>query len=196
MIVRSPPVSPRRTVGSTSESPAAEAPNAAAPARVQQQDTFTSATTALQRTAKVSGAPAGDHGKLMREYLTGARPPPADFEKVMGYKPFAIQTKHGQRMQDPHGAASVPFKIGPDKEFDPAAKTHDYGYDLLRYYAKKGTPLSADARKAADAQFREDLFDYANDRKGIVDRFKFRSWAQIYATAVELNSKVQGNGPP
>nr|WP_246356883.1 hypothetical protein [Pyxidicoccus fallax] len=132
----------------------------------------------------------------MKEYLTGARPPPADFEQVMGYKPYAIQTKHGQRMQDPHGYASAPGRIGPDKEFDPAAKTHDYGYDLLRYYDKKGTPLGDDARKAADALFRKDLFDYANDQKGLGDRLKFRAWAQIYATAVELNSRVQGYGPP
>ncbi|NPC85207.1 hypothetical protein HPC49_44305 [Pyxidicoccus fallax] len=189
-------MSTRRPVGTTSESPASEKANTAVPVRPQPKDTFTGAADALQRTAKVSGAPAGDHGKLMKEYLTGARPPPADFEQVMGYKPYAIQTKHGQRMQDPHGYASAPGRIGPDKEFDPAAKTHDYGYDLLRYYDKKGTPLGDDARKAADALFRKDLFDYANDQKGLGDRLKFRAWAQIYATAVELNSRVQGYGPP
>jgi hypothetical protein len=193
MIVRPPSVPARRPVSSE---PAAARPNTAAPARPQPKDTFTGAPTAAQRTAKVAAAPAGDHGKLMSEYLTGARPPPADFEQVMGYKPYAIQTKHGQRMQDPFGDASAPGKIGPDKEFDPAAKTHDYGYDILRYYAKKGTPLAPEARKAADAQFRKDLFDYANDQKGFGDRFKFRAWAQIYATAVELNSRVQHYGPP
>ncbi|MFP2930478.1 hypothetical protein ACLESO_35830 [Pyxidicoccus sp. 3LG] len=196
MIVRSPPVSARRQVNSTSETPAADSANAVAKTRPHQKDTFTGSATALQRTAKVGAAPAGDHGKLMREYLTGARPPPADFEKVMGYKPYAIQTKHGQRMQDPHGSASAPGKIGPDKEFDPAAKTHDYGYDLLRYYEKKGMTLGPEARKAADAQFRTDLFDYANDQKSLGSRIKFRAWAQIYATAVELNSRVQGYGPP
>jgi hypothetical protein len=196
MLVRNSPVSPRRPVNSTPET-SAEAPSAAvAQTRPAPQDTFTGATSALQRTAKVGAAPAGNHGTLMREYLTGARPPPADFEQVMGYKPYAIQTKHGQRMQDPFGDASAPGKIGPDKEFDPAAKTHDYGYDLLRYYAKKGTPLGPEARKAADALFREDLFHYANDQKGLGNRLKFRAWAQIYATAVELNSRVQNHGPP
>jgi hypothetical protein len=193
MIIRNDRVSRLPQTPST-EAPATSKP-VAEPARNVVRDSFEGATS-VQRTAAVSGAPAGDHGKLMREYLTGARPPPADFQKVMGYTPYAIQTKHGQRMQDPHGSASAPGKIGPDKEFDPAAKTHDYGYDLLRYYAKKGTPLSGEARKAADAQFREDLFHYANDQKGLVDRWKFRTWAQIYATAVELNSKVQGYGPP
>ncbi|MFY0562632.1 hypothetical protein ACN28E_02215 [Archangium lansingense] len=197
MLVRNSPVSPRRPVNSTpAETPAEASSNAVAQTRPHQQDTFTGATNALQRTAKVGAAPAGNHGTLMREYLTGARPPPADFEQVMGYKPYAIQTKHGQRMQDPHGDASAPGKIGPDKEFDPMAKTHDYGYDLLRYYAKKGTPLGPEARKAADALFREDLFHYANAQKGLGNRIKFKAWAQIYATAVELNSRRQGYGPP
>ncbi|MFY1830614.1 hypothetical protein ACN47A_32170 [Myxococcus fulvus] len=193
MLVRNAPVAPRRQTPSASEAPASEKAQNTALVRPNTEDTFTKGTAA---TARVSKAPAGDHGKLMTEYLTGARPPPADFEKVMGYKPFAIQTKHGQRMQDPHGSASAPGKIGPDKEFDPAAKTHDYGYDLLRYFDRKGTPLSGDARKAADALFRKDLFDYANDQKGFGDKLKFRAWAQIYATAVELNSRVQGYGPP
>ncbi|NTX02166.1 hypothetical protein [Myxococcus sp. CA040A] len=196
MLVRNPPVSSRRPVSNSAESPTAERSNTAVPVRPNTQDTFARGTNATEKTAKVGAAPAGDHGKLMNEYLTGARPPPADFEKVMGYKPYAIQTKHGQRMQDPHGSASAPGKIGPDKEFDPAAKTHDYGYDLLRYYDRKGTPLDDGARKAADALFRKDLFNYANDQKGFGDKLKYRTWAQIYATAVEVNSRVQGYGPP
>jgi hypothetical protein len=193
MIIRNAGVA-RPPQTTPTEAPAVNKP-AAEPTRNVVRDTFESAPS-VQRTAQVAAAPAGDHGKLMNEYLTGARPPPADFEQVMGYKPYSIETKHGTRMQDPHGSASAPGKIGPDKEFDPAAKTHDYGYDLLRYYDRKGTPLSGDARKAADALFRQDLFHYANDQKGLGDRWKFRTWAQIYATAVELNSKVQGYGPP
>ncbi|MCY1036405.1 hypothetical protein OV207_33520 [Corallococcus sp. BB11-1] len=192
MIIRNTPVRPPQTSGTAS----APARPATPPVRNQVKDSFSAGTAATQRTAAVTAAPPGDHGKLMNEYLTGARPPPADFEQVMGYKPYAIQTPHGQRMQDPHGYASVPGKIGPDKEFDKAAKTHDYGYDLLRYYDRKGTPLKPEARKAADAMFRKDMFDYANDQKGAMDRFKFRAWAQVYATAVELNSVRQGNGPP
>jgi hypothetical protein len=193
MIIRNDRVAPRLPV--SSEPAAATKPTVTQTARNTVRDSFEGGS-AVQRTAQVSAAPAGNHGKLMRDYLTGAIPPPADFEKVMGYKPFSIQTQHGTRMQDPHGSASAPGKIGPDKEFDPAAKTHDYGYDLLRYYDRKGTPLGPDARKAADKLFREDLFHYANDQKGFVDRFKYRAWAQIYATAVELNSRVQGYGPP
>jgi len=158
-----------------------------------QADTFVGGAA---KTQAVSAAPAGDHGKLMNEYLTGARPPPADFEKVMGYSPFLKQTEAGPRMQDPHGFASSPGGIGPVEDFDVMAKTHDYGYDLLRYFDRKGTPLQPAARKAADKMFREDLFVHANNKDGLVDRWKSRSWAQVFATAVELNSRVQGYGPP
>lgn len=196
MHVRNDRLAPRLPLSTSTEPTATPKPAASEPARNVIRDSFSDAVSGARRTASVSAAPAGDHGKLMHEYLTGARPPPADFEQVMGYKPFLIQTKHGPRMQDPHGSASAPGKIGPDKEFDRAAKTHDYGYDLLRYHARKGTPLAPEARKAADAQFREDLFDFANDQKGLGDRWKFRAWAQIYATAVELNSRHQNYGPP
>ncbi len=165
MHIRNDRLAPRPL--STTQEPAAtksQQPAVAEQPRNVIRDSFTDGTSALQRTARVAGAPAGDHGKLMLEYLTGARPPPADFEQVMGYKPFLIQTRHGPRMQDPHGAASAPGKIGPDKEFDPAAKTHDYGYDLLRYYAKKGTPLAPEARSAAEALFRKELFEYAKSQ--------------------------------
>src|SRR5262245_61127206 len=127
MHVRNDRIAPRPQVNSGSEPTAAKTQPAAEPARNVVRDTFSDAASGVKRTASVAAAPAGDHGKLMSEYLTGARPPPADFEKVMGYKPFLIQTKHGPRMQDPFGDASAPGKIGPDKEFDPAAKTHDYG---------------------------------------------------------------------
>jgi hypothetical protein len=195
MIVRNDRVSPRLPLSPSPEAAPTNRPAAAETVRPFARDAF-EGTSAVQRTAQVAEAPAGDHGQLMHEYLTGARPPPADFEQVMGYKPNLIQTKHGPRMQDPYGDASSPGKIGPVKEFDPAAKTHDYGYDMLRYYAKKGTPLKPEARKAADAQFREDIFHFANDQKGLVDRWKYRGWAQVFATAVELNSRRQNYGPP
>jgi hypothetical protein len=195
MIVRNDRVSPLLPQTSSKEAAPTNRPAATEAVSPFARDGF-EATTAVQRTAQVAAAPAGDNGQLMHEYLTGARPPPADFEQVMGYKPFLKQTAHGPRMQDPYGDASSPGKIGPVKEFDTAAKTHDYGYDILRYYAKKGTPLAPEARKTADAQFREDIFHYANDQKGLVDRWKYRAWAQIFATAVELNSRRQNYGPP
>ncbi|HEX8825908.1 MAG TPA: hypothetical protein VF794_38715 [Archangium sp.] len=170
-----------------------------APAKVPEQVTTARPGDLFEvKTARVAavGSNRVDEAKLMRDYLTGAIPPPADFEKVMGYKPVQVETKHGTRMQDPHGSASAPGGIGPDQDFDPMAKTHDYGYDLLRYYGRKGQPLGPDARKAADAQFRQDLFHHANDKKGLKNRWESRFWAQAYSVAVELNSKRQNYGVP
>jgi hypothetical protein len=175
--------------------------NAASPAPAKPSEPVTTARPAdlfEVKTARVAavGANRVDEGKLMRDYLTGAIPPPADFKKVMGYEPVRVETKHGTRMQDPHGSASAPGGIGPDQDFDPMAKTHDYGYDLLRYFGRTGQPLGPDARKAADAQFRQDLFHHANDKKGLKDRWESRFWAQAYSVAVELNSKRQDYGVP
>ncbi|WP_158623912.1 hypothetical protein [Corallococcus llansteffanensis] len=39
------------------------------------------------------------------------------------------------------------------------------------------------------------MFNCANDQEGTMDRFKLRAWAQVHATAAELNSRVQGDGP-
>ncbi len=191
MNVRNDLAAPRLNVQLPTPKPAAPAAERPAPA-----DQFEGARGAQAATRVALAGPGGDDGKLMRDYLTGAAPPPADFEKVMGYAPVRVQMPYGTRMQDPFGDASSPGKIGPVEDFDPMAKTHDYGYDLLRYYAKKGTPLGPDARKAADQMFRDDLFSHANAKPGLVERWKSRAWAQIFATAVELNSRRQGYGPP
>jgi len=191
MNVRNDLAAPRLNVQLPTAQPAAPAPQRPAPA-----DQFEGARGAQAASRVALAGRSGDDGKLMRDYLTGATPPPADFEKVMGYAPVRVQMHYGTRMQDPFGDASSPGKIGPVEDFDPMAKTHDYGYDLLRYYAKKGTPLGPEGRKAADQLFRDDLFSHANAKDGLVDRWKSRAWAQIFATAVELNSRRQGYGPP
>src|SRR5262245_43006223 len=90
MIVRNDRVTPRLPPPASPEAAAPNRPAASEAAQPFARDTFESAS-AVQRTAQVAAAPAGDHGKLMSEYLTGARPPPADFEQVMGYKPYQIQ---------------------------------------------------------------------------------------------------------
>lgn len=195
-LVPSRPASPPSTARPQAPEPAA--PQRAQPAPAADAFERRGSTATALRSGAVAKVSEGqrDDGKLMRDYLTGAIPPPKDFAKVMGYQPTRIETKHGTRMQDPLGSASAPGGIGPTKEFDPAAKTHDYGYDLLRYYGRTGQPLGADARKAADSVFRQDLFNYANDQGGFFDRWKYRGWAQVYSTAVELNSWRQGYGVP
>lgn len=193
--------SPRTSAASADRAPVARnsvAEKSADFASRFEQTARSGAGVALQRTASVAPVRAltTDPAQRMHDYLTGAIPPPADFAKVMGYEPVRVETKWGTRMQDPFGDVSSPGGIGPTKEFLPMAKTHDYGYDLLRYFGRTGQALGSGARKAADALFREDMFHYANDQKGFGDRWKFRTWAQLYATAVELNSKRQDYGVP
>lgn len=139
---------------------------------------------------------AVDPAQLMRDLLTGAMPPPEGFAQVMGYQPALVENEWGPRMRDPYGDCSAPGGIGPDGEFKAVCKTHDYGYDVLRYFDRIGAPLGPDARKAADAMFRADLFAYAETQDGFWDRWQTKAWAQAYATAVELTSRAQGYGAP
>jgi hypothetical protein len=139
---------------------------------------------------------ADDPAQLMRDLLTGAVPPPEGFAEVMGYSPVMVENEWGVRMRDPYGDCSAPGGIGPDGEFKAVCKTHDYGYDLLRYFDRVGAPLGPEARKAADAVFRADLFAYSETKDGFWDRWQTKAWAQAYATAVELNSRAQGYGAP
>src|SRR5512140_2817147 len=84
MNVRNDLAAPRLSVQLPSAKPAA-------PAAERPADQFEGARGA-QAAARVGLAgPSGDDGKLMRDYLTGATPPPAAFEKVMGYAPVRVQ---------------------------------------------------------------------------------------------------------
>src|SRR4051812_25692429 len=120
MQLRADPAS--RSVGSAA-SPATpkavDAAGAKAPAAPASPATDAFEPRAPNAVALRSGAVAKvstgerDAGQLMRDYLTGAIPPPADFQKVMGYAPRKVETAHGTRMQDPFGSASAPGGIGP-----------------------------------------------------------------------------------
>ncbi|NDK91351.1 hypothetical protein GYA93_17450 [Gordonia desulfuricans] len=85
------------------------------------------------------------------QVLTGPDPAatldalPADFVAVMGYLPV---TADGYPT-DPGGDCSSPVPM-PDR-FEPLCRTHDFGYDLLRYAERTGHPLGGWARLAIDA---------------------------------------------
>ncbi|SHN28103.1 phospholipase A2 [Cryptosporangium aurantiacum] len=73
---------------------------------------------------------------------------PGDFVAVMGYRPVRADGAWGT----PRGACSAP--TGPTRyDFTTACRTHDLGYDLLRYAARVGQPLGPWARAAIDAAF-------------------------------------------
>lgn len=84
------------------------------------------------------------------QVLTGPDPAatlaslPADFDVVMGYRP---RTADGYPI-DPDGDCSSPVPM-PER-FEPLCRTHDFGYDLLRYAERTGHPLAGWARLAID----------------------------------------------
>lgn len=70
---------------------------------------------------------------------------PNDFEQRIGYRPVMVDGMPA----NPHGACSSPIPL--PTAFEPLCRTHDYGYDLLRYAGLTGEPLGGWARKGLDA---------------------------------------------
>ena len=72
-----------------------------------------------------------------QDYLTGRVCPPAGFAATMGYKPVLARTPYGWRYLKPSwagGDCSGPLTDrGPFWDFRTACRTHDYGYDLVRF---------------------------------------------------------------
>ncbi len=187
--------------------PKAASPASARPANVVRTSTVAKvqvdrfdAKVALAGPAAIPGVPDyawTDGARYMNELLTGKVALPPGFADFRHYTPVRVETAHGTRIQNPRGDVSVPTGWGlPTEEFLPAAKSHDLGYDLLRYFGKQGQPLPGSARKAADALFREDCIHEANDHHSGFDKLKFRFLAESYALAVKLNSISQGYGVP
>ncbi|MFW0792659.1 hypothetical protein AAFP30_02480 [Gordonia sp. CPCC 205515] len=71
---------------------------------------------------------------------------PPDFGDRFGYQP---QARDGYPV-NPAGACSSPVPL-PGR-FEKLCATHDFGYDLLRYAADRGHPLSGWARLRLDRQ--------------------------------------------
>ncbi|MFI5955036.1 hypothetical protein [Cryptosporangium sp. NPDC051539] len=88
-------------------------------------------------------------GAAVSELTSGRQfVPPADFAAVMGYRPV----RSGVTWASPGGACSAP--TGATRyDFSGPCRSHDLGYDLLRYAAKVGLPLGPWAREAIDAAF-------------------------------------------
>ena len=71
------------------------------------------------------------------EYLTGEACPPQGFAVRLGYEPVLVSTAYGWRYTKPGwagGFCSPPLTDhGPFWDFETACRTHDYGYDLVRF---------------------------------------------------------------
>lgn len=109
---------------------------------------------------------------------------PEDFQEELGYWPIAgIET-----LMNPNGGCSTPGGIGPEV-FDDACRTHDLGYDTLRYAETSGSRLGPWARLDLDRRLLDDLIRSCDDPT-------CRTTAAIYYAGVTANSIRQGYTAP
>ncbi|MGV9747764.1 hypothetical protein ACWDTG_23085 [Rhodococcus zopfii] len=80
---------------------------------------------------------------------------PPDFGAMMYYNPIRELGVAGERLSDPDGSCSSPVPL--PAVFEPACRTHDLGYDLLRFARDSGGELGPDARRALDRNLTRDL---------------------------------------
>lgn len=109
---------------------------------------------------------------------------PTSFDSNLGYRPVAV----AGTLVDPNGGCSTPGRIGP-ASFDTACRTHDLGYDVLRFAEADGDRLGAWAR------FDLDLLLYANMLEPC-ETARCQATATAYYTAVTANSIRQGYKAP
>lgn len=105
---------------------------------------------------------------------------PPGFEEAMGYRPDA----NGK----PDGACSVPGDTS-HAGFAGACRTHDLGYDLLRFADENGEPLGPWARLAVDRRFHHDMVESCETSDCAVR-------AHAYGFGVGINSVRQGFTAP
>ncbi len=115
---------------------------------------------------------------------------PTDFDAVMGYRAVVLDNA----LADPTGACSSPVTL--PIEFESACKTHDLGYDVLRYADRTGRPLGAWARKSLDTQLDRRLHAACDTRVEAARRAGCHIMADIAAGVVQGNSWRQHYAPP
>lgn len=108
---------------------------------------------------------------------------PPGFESTMGYRPVI----EGGTASNPDGDCSSPIPL-PDK-FEPFCRTHDFGYDVLRYSARTGHPLGAWARLGLDTMLVTRMHDTCDDP--ICD-----AAAELARVGLAVNTWNEGDGPP
>lgn len=121
---------------------------------------------------------------LVEDALTVDHLPPG-FTEVMGYTPVAAPSG---RLVRPDGECSSPVGRA-HKTFLDACRSHDLGYDLLRYAGRTGQALSRWARFEIDRRFGVDLLRSCST-------WSCHLVAVVFTAAVSLNSVRQGFGVP
>ncbi|MEC3954609.1 hypothetical protein VMT65_16335 [Nocardia sp. CDC153] len=115
---------------------------------------------------------------------------PEDFVTTAGYRPVV----EAGMLLNPGGDCSSPVPL--PAEFDLACKSHDLGYDLLRYAAAHGQPLGPWARQTVDAALERRMHAACDVRENPLSRTQCQVMADIATTAVDLNSIRQDYGDP
>ncbi|EHR62692.1 phospholipase A2 [Saccharomonospora cyanea] len=122
---------------------------------------------------------------------------PADFAAVTGVEAASQKALDGTvRAVHVGGGCSAPW--GDDStrwDFGTPCRSHDLGYDLLRYAEKKGSPLRAELREALDDRLSDDMYATCDvNPKGTPGLC--RGVAAIYTAGLVVNSWHQRWGPP
>lgn len=108
---------------------------------------------------------------------------PADFATRMGYQPIL----EGAEASNPDGGCSSPVPM-PD-EFEPLCRTHDLGYDTLRYADRIGHPLGAWARLGLDTMLVSRMRETCHDPL-------CAGAAEMARVGLAMNTWNEGDGPP
>jgi hypothetical protein len=120
---------------------------------------------------------------------------PADFTKVSGREPVHMKAPDGTvRAVHPGGGCSSPW--GATRwDYSVGCKAHDLGYDLLRYAASKGQPLSPRLRERLDDRLSQDMHAQCHyNPRGTPQSCELV--ADIYTAGLVVNSWHQRWGPP
>ena len=108
---------------------------------------------------------------------------PSDFASRMGYRPVL----EGDDASNPGGDCSSPVPM--PARFEPLCRTHDFGYDMLRYAARVGNPLGPWARLGLDTALVTRMRETCHDPLCM-------GAAELARVGVGLNTWHEGDGPP
>lgn len=139
------------------------------------------AATEDRATAAVVTALVGAHPADAQRLL------PAGFATTMGYRPVVEHLRDGWFPTNPTGSCSSPITL--PARFEPLCRTHDFGYDLLRYAEQIGHPLGGWARLALDTMLVDRM------RSSCVDSGCVAA-AYLAKAGLGINTWRQHDGPP
>lgn len=143
-----------------------------------------SETTTSDNTASAVHALATDDTAVARAEL------PAGFATAMGYSPVTEPGFTSEEvLVDPLGDCSSPVPL--PASFETACRTHDLGYDLLRYARDTGEELGPDARRELDTMLARHLRAACESESTRGDIACYPA-AHIATLFVRLNSWRQG----